>query len=181
MKAIQYFMMFLLTALPITAQNRGPKKDGDKPDFEKWFKEVREFKHKFMVKELNLTDDQKNAFFKILDNTEDEINEVSRKSREVVKEINEKKDKVTSEDYEKASKILFEQKQKEAEIELKAYNEYKKVLSAEQLFKLKDADWKFTRGLMDNHRRLQGGGDRKPGGPEPPHGNRRPLEPEDVR
>ena len=53
--------------------------------------------------------------------------------------------------------MLFEQKQKEGEIEQKAYNEFKKVLTPEQLFKFKGADWKFNRGLMDKHRRLKAG------------------------
>lgn len=161
MKGFQLFLFALLIGLPLAAQNRDGKPDGGRENFEKWFKEIREFKHKFMVRELGLKDNQKADFFRILDNMEDECGEVNRNARELEKEIRDKGDKATDAEYEKASRIFFEQKQKEAEIELKAYNEFKKVLTPEQLFKLKNADWKFSRGLMEKHKRLKAGENQK--------------------
>lgn len=157
MKAFKLVLIAVVMALPAVAQNRDGKPKGGKENFEKWLKEVREFKHKFMVKELGLKDNQKEEFFKIMDRMEDECGEVNRNAREMEHEIREKGDKATETDYEKASQILFEQKQKEAAIEMNAYKEFKKVLTPEQLFKLKNADWKFSRGLMDKHKRLKAG------------------------
>lgn len=157
MKVLHLFLFALLVSLPGVAQNRDGKPEGGKENFEKWFKEVREFKHKFMVKELGLKDDQKEEFFKIMDRMEDECGEVNRNARDMEHEVRAKGEKATDADYEKASQIFFEQKQKEAEIEMKAYKEFKKVLTPEQLFKLKNADWKFSRGLMDKHKRLKAG------------------------
>lgn len=157
MKALKLFLIAMVMALPAVAQNRDGKPEGGKENFEKWFKEVREFKHKFMVKELGLKDNQKEEFFRIMDRMEDECGEVNRNARDMEHELLAKGDKATEAEYEKASLVLFEQKQKEAEIEMRAYKEFKKVLTPEQLFKLKNADWKFSRGLMDKHKRLKAG------------------------
>ncbi|MDE5646247.1 MAG: Spy/CpxP family protein refolding chaperone [Muribaculaceae bacterium] len=157
MKGFQLFLFAMLIGLPMTAQNRGEKPEAGKENFEKWFKEVREFKHGFMVRELGIKEEQKADFFRILDKMEDECGEVNRNARDLERQVREKGDKATDADYEKASKVFFEQKQKEAEIELRAYKEFQKVLTPEQLFKLKNADWKFSRGLMEKHRRLKGG------------------------
>lgn len=155
MKGFQFFLLAMLIGLPLTAQNRGEKPEAGKENFEKWFKEVREFKHGFMVRELGIKEEQKADFFRILDKMEDECGEVNRNARDLERQVREKGDKATDADYEKASKVFFEQKQKEAEIELRAYKEFQKVLTPEQLFKLKNADWKFSRGLMEKHKRLK--------------------------
>jgi P pilus assembly/Cpx signaling pathway, periplasmic inhibitor/zinc-resistance associated protein len=157
MKVFKVFLLTLLIGMPaMAAETEFPGGD-DKADFEKWFQEVREFKHRFMVRELNLNENQKEDFFRILDRMEDEMGEANRNARRLEDEIRKKGDNATAEDYEKAAYVLFEQKQKEGEIEQKAYNEFKKVLTPEQLFKFKGADWKFNRGLMDKHRRLKAG------------------------
>lgn len=164
MKVLQLFLFALLIGLPVSAQDRDGKPDGGRENFEKWFKEIREFKHKYMVRELGLKDNQKADFFRIIDKMEDECGEVNRNARDLEKEIRDKGDKATDADYEKASRVFFEQKQKEAEIELRAYDELKKVLTPEQLFKLKNADWKFSRGLMEKHKRLKAGDNQKASG-----------------
>lgn len=76
MKVLQLFLFVLLIGLPVSAQDRDGKPDDGRENFEKWFKEIREFKHKYMVRELGLKDNQKADFFRIIDKMEDECGEV---------------------------------------------------------------------------------------------------------
>ena len=50
MKVFKVFLLTLLIGMPaMAAETEFPGGD-DKADFEKWFQEVREFKHRFMVR-----------------------------------------------------------------------------------------------------------------------------------
>lgn len=121
---------------------------------EKWFKEAREIKHQFMIKELNLTKEQQSEFFRIYDKMEDEKNQVQRDSRKMEKHVRELGSSASDLEYEKAADAMFEAKQKEALIELKYKEDLKKVLTPKQLFMLKGAERKFTRELMDQKQKL---------------------------
>ena len=126
--------------------------DSDKGEREQWFKEMREFKHKFLAKELGLTDQQQEAFFPIYDAMDSECQKFHRETRKLQRDIKKKKDnEVTDLEYEKAAEALFELKGRENKIEQKYYPQLKAVITPRQLFLLKGAEDKFMRHLM-NHR-----------------------------
>ncbi|MBQ1932825.1 MAG: hypothetical protein II360_04930, partial [Muribaculaceae bacterium] len=78
--------------------------DSDKGEREQWFKEMREFKHKFLAKELGLTDQQLEAFFPIYDAMDSECQKLHRETRKLQRDIKKKKDnEVTDLEYEKAA------------------------------------------------------------------------------
>lgn len=135
-----------------------PQSKGDRA---KWFKEVSEKKHKFLAKELDLKKDQEKPFFDLYDSMEDEIRQVQNNTRKMEKRVNEAGDDATDLDYEKASDALYEAKQKESAIELKYKEEFKKILTPKQLFKLKGAERKFTRDLMEHHQKIKKNGSKK--------------------
>lgn len=159
MKKIQIILFAILMALPMVAQHpgdKGPGGKGDRENWKKWFKEMREFKHQYMVKELELTDKQKQDFFAVYDKMEDELGSLNREIRTEEDQLRKKGDDVSDQEYERVSKLMFEQKQKEASIEQTYYPKLKAILTPKQLFKLKNVEWRFTRELMDQHKRISG-------------------------
>ncbi len=48
---------------------------------QKWFSEMRNYKHDFLAKELSLSKDQQSAFFPLYDAMEDETNKINRETR----------------------------------------------------------------------------------------------------
>lgn len=131
-------------------------------DRKQWFKEVREFKHNFLAKELNLTKEQQKAFFPLYDAMEDETWKINRETRELESKVASSA-KATDLEYDKATDAIYEQKEKEGAVERAYMQKFRQVLSREQLFKLKSAERRFARKLMQHHNRLTGekGGGRK--------------------
>lgn len=128
----------------------------------KWFKEAKEMKRQFLVKELSLPKEQQKEFFDIYDKMQEEIVKLQKDTRAMEKRVNELGDNASDLDYEKATDALYELKQKEAEIDLRYYAQLKKVLTPKQMFRLKGAERRFTRQLMDHHQKIKNSnGDKK--------------------
>ncbi len=123
-----------------------------KADKEKWFKEMREYKHNFLIKELELTPEQQKEFFPLYDAMEDECFKINRETRKMQRQIMKKNaSEVTDIEYEKATEALYELKIKEANIEYSYLKKFDAVLSKRQLFILKHVEDKYTRHLMKKH------------------------------
>lgn len=125
-------------------------------------KEMQQVKKDFISKSLDLTAEQKAKFFPLYENMEGEIRKCSAKTSRMARDVKGKGDKATDLEYEKASEAMFELKSKEGAIEMKYYQEFKKVLTPRQLFKLKKAEKDFTKKLMKEFRN-QDGQDKKKG------------------
>ena len=122
-----------------------------KEERQQWFKEMREYKHNFLIKELDLDKEQQEAFFPIYDAMEDETFKLHHGTRKLQRDLSKKDADVTDIEYEKAAEALFELKYKEAQIELKYFEQFKNVLTKKQSFLLKKAENKYTRHLMRQH------------------------------
>lgn len=109
--------------------------------------EMREFKHNFLKRELGLSREQEQPFFKAYDQMTDELIRIGEETRtlerKTISDAN-----ATDTEIESATRTIFEQKKKEGEIELKYLEEFKNILNKRQLLKLKDAERRFNRGLM---------------------------------
>lgn len=134
-----------------TGMSSGPSKE----ERQKWFKEMRELKHRFLIKELGLTKSQQQQFFTLFDAMEDETHKVQREARKMERHVDEMGDDATDLEFEKATEAIYESKQKEVQIETRYKEEFKKVLTPKQLFKLNEAQKKFTRELMDKHMKMK--------------------------
>lgn len=132
-----------------------PDNNPSQTDREKWYKEARELKHQFLIKELGLKQSQQKPFFEAYDRLQEETHNIHRQTRQMEKRVYELGDKATELDYEKATDALYEEKQKEAEMEMRYRQEFKKILTPAQQFKLKGAERKFTKELMEHHRRTK--------------------------
>ena len=155
------YIFFLLLAVALqsfTTQNNLPQPycsasensiPQTKEERQQWFNEMREIKHQYLIKELNLTKEQQKSFFPLYDKMENENQKIQHSVRAMEKRVYELGSEASDLDYEKATDALYEAKQKESEIEMRYRNEFKNILTPEQLFKLKGAERKFSRQLMD--------------------------------
>lgn len=133
----------------------------DEPGSAQWVKEVREFKHSFLARELGLTREQESRFFKVYDAMEDEVAQINSDTRQQERRLLDAPDgQITDLEYDQAVQALFELKKKEADIELRYLPELKEVLNKKQLFKLKSVERKFSMTLMRRHHDLKKGGDK---------------------
>ncbi len=143
------FIFILIAQLStISAQNKPSKQDR-----EKWFQEMREYKHSFLTKELDLSEEQQKKFFPLYDAMEKETFKLNRETRHMAKNLKKSENDISDIEYEKAAEALFELKSKEGQIEMNYFNKFKDVLTKKQLFQLKGAERKFTNKIMKHHNR----------------------------
>lgn len=145
--AIIAFILVLFTSASSFAQNNVDRK--------KWLKEIQEYKHEFLIKELDLTKEQQEKFLPMYDEMDCKIRQVNDQARDYQRKIRQMKDKASELEYEKAAEAQFEVKAKEGEIEKSYFSKFKTVLTPKQLFRLKHAEWKFTKELMKQHSRMK--------------------------
>lgn len=124
-------------------------------DRDKWFKEMREYKHSYIAQKLDLTRDQQRKFFPLYDEMEDETAKLSHDTRQLEERIEKDNGNVSDIEYDKATEALFEQKCKEGEIEKAYMKKFQPILTKKQLFQLKGVERMFTRDIMKHHRRLR--------------------------
>lgn len=123
----------------------------------RWLNEVREYKHTFLARELDLSREQQQKFFPIYDRMEDELGKVNSDVRAINRRISSlNPSEVTDTDYDMAIQAIYEAKAKEAEIEQRYLPEFREVLTKQQLFKLKGAEQRFNMGMMRRHHQLKG-------------------------
>lgn len=119
---------------------------------ERWKSELRNYKHDFMARELDLSRDQQSKFFPLYDQMEDSIEQINTDTREIEKRIGDDASDIQTE---AAARALFEQKSREGQLELEYFDSFKTILTPRQLLKLKSAERQFMRRLMHHNRRMQ--------------------------
>lgn len=153
MKQLVFVILTFIFASALTAQAQ-QRKRLTAEDRQKFLVEMRQYKHDFLVKELDLTRDQQNAFFPIYDKMDDELTQVAEETRDLEDKVA-ADDKATDTELESAARTLFEQKSKEGEIEKTYFDKFKGILSPRQLLKIKSAERKFTQQLVRQHGRTR--------------------------
>lgn len=143
-KTLLAILLAVLTFAAADAQGR--KRD---QRMTQWLEEMRQLRTSFIVKELELTNDQKDKFVPLYDNMYREIEKLMNDTRELERTVNRKGSAASNIELEKASEALYECKGKENDIEMRYFNKFKTVLTPKQLFKLKHAEHKFNKQLMD--------------------------------
>lgn len=131
-------MFALLFALPSFAQ----KNHGDK-DKETRRKEFLEFKLNFLADELEIKDDQRKQFDEVYSQMEAERRVYFKKIKEAEKRISDNK-KASEADYEKANREINDAKEEMARIERKYDDKFATFLSKKQMYRLREAENKFT-------------------------------------
>lgn len=155
MKKTIFFLTLLALLIPAIGMSaQTPDNDSINPK-ETFFKEFRDYKHRFLTKELSLSREQRDKFFPLYDQMEDETATLNNDTRQLERRITESTEKVNDLEYEKATEALFELKIKEGEIEKSYLPKFAEILSPAQLFKLKGAERSFTNDLINHSRRLK--------------------------
>lgn len=124
---------------------------GKDPKHDKWMREMRQAKLEFMIKELQISTEQKAKFTETYNAMEAELDKLRSETDAMRRSIDRKKD-ASDLEYEKAAEAMFEFKLKEGNIEKKYFDRLKATLSPHQLFNFKKAEMKWMRKLM-KHRK----------------------------
>ncbi|MCM1450992.1 MAG: hypothetical protein NC102_01890 [Clostridium sp.] len=117
-----------------------------------WLAELRQYKHEFIAKELSLSTDQQEAFFPLYDEMDDQLTDIAQEVRDLEMSIN-SSPTASAEEVQAAAFALFDQKRRESVVELLYFEKFKDTLTPKQLFRLKNAERKFTQQLVKHHRR----------------------------
>lgn len=145
-------LLFALSALAFQAQAQSDDSTSVQTR-QRWFNEVRNYKYEFFAKEMELTDEQQQAFFPEYEAMEKAIYSINRDARSLERKIATSEEPVSDMEYEAAAEALFKVKQKEGEIEMEYFKKFEQIVSYKQLFLLKQAEDKFTRRILNHHRK----------------------------
>ena len=122
---------------------------------EKFITEIRQYKHSYLAKELDLSREQQREFFPVYDEMEDRLMALNGETRELERKTLENENASDTE-LEAAAQAVFGQRLKEGQIEMSYYEKFSKFLNNRQILRLKNTERKFTQRLMKHHRRLRG-------------------------
>lgn len=135
----------LISGTAVTqAQQRNKKRGGNG----NWFKEMTEFKLKFLAQELELTEDQQKRFFPLYTEMMNAKHNVMRKARQAEKRLKSIPNP-TDEDYRIASAAMEDAKREDEAIEKRYEEKFKTILTPKQMYKLKEAERKFHEKLQE--------------------------------
>lgn len=134
-------MAFVIAAVPAWAQ-KNEKKGGHK------FREMLEFKIKYLSQEMELKGDQQSKFVTLYTQMSNEIHEAMASAGKLKRKV-EKDKNATDADYQRASQALSDAQAKVGQIEKKYQEKFKTFLSQKQLFKMKEAEEKYRAKLYE--------------------------------
>ena len=145
-------VLTIFVASPCVMAQRNGQRVPSENQRQEYLENLRNYKHDFFKKDLNLTREQENSFFRAYDQMDEELLKIGDETRALERKISNDAG-ATDTEIESAARVLFEQKKKEGEVELKYFEEFKKILTKRQLLKLKDTERKFNRALLGNSRK----------------------------
>ncbi len=134
--------------MPVAAQKK--QHGQQRPDKKEWMAKMREAKHNFLAKELQLSDAQKKEFFAIYDKTEDARRKVEMESRQFERTVEQKGDAATDADLDAVINDQFSLEERLSKVDQESLPQLRKVLTRRQLSRLKHAERKFNRTLMEH-------------------------------
>lgn len=129
-------------------------------DRERWEQEMRKYKVDFISQTLDLTDEQRQKFEPMYTEMDAKLEDLQRNLRDKEQLLRKKGDAATDSEYQALAKEEFEMRANESRIEMSYYPKFKALLSSRQLYRLKHAERKFMRNLME---RKGNPGDNRPG------------------
>lgn len=117
---------------------------------QEWMKKLKALKHDFLIKELDLKEEQQREFFEVYDAKETERMAAEQRVRHAERKIRKKEGEVTDAEYDRAIAEQYKLNAEIAQIEGKYEPKFRKVLTRRQLFKLRGAEHAFQRKIMEN-------------------------------
>lgn len=149
MKTKLILLLSLLFSLSITVngQNRG-NSNQHRNEHKINYEQFKQKKAEYIKKEVGLTESEAKAFLPLTDQLMQKKFELNKDLRKEVRELKNKKDKTDS-DYESIVKKSLDIRIKEAELEKEYYQKFRKILSAEKIFKYQNAERKFMKKTVE--------------------------------
>lgn len=116
-------------------------------DMDRYVNELRNYKHEFLTRELDLSREQQRNFFELYDAMEDQELQLNAETRELERNVI-NNSQATEVETEAAINAIWAQKQREAEMEAEYLGRFKEILTPAQLLKLKSAERQFNRQVI---------------------------------
>lgn len=151
MKRIFLFILLIATGVGFTFAH------GDEHGKrEKMFREVQEFKMKYLAQEMDLSEVQKKKFFEVYEEMDKDRRECYQEAMEADRKLKKNKD-ATEADYQKVTEA-FNKANTEWAVQEKDYNaKLSEFLSQKQIYKMKEAENSFKAKLDEmRHSRRKG-------------------------
>lgn len=148
---ILFILLSIFSFFPVAAQQQGGRGNFDIEAFKKK-------KNEFIIKKADLTEAEAKAFIPIANELMDKRFELNRNLRKDSRELRQK-DKATNADYERILDASSAIKVKEAQLEQEYLQKFKKVLSAEKIYRYKQAEDDYMKEMVDkrvNNNRSKG-------------------------
>ena len=114
---------------------------------------MRDYKMSFLVKETEMTDEQKEKFAPLYTEMETLIYKTNREARVIEQQVTKAGNNVDEKKYEEAAKAMSQVKEKLANIENKYFSEFSKILSKKQMFLLKRAENRFSIEMLNQNKK----------------------------
>ena len=131
-------------SLPIQAQK---KKVTSRPNQTEWIKGVREYKYDMLIKEVELTKEQQDAFLPLYQQMEEEIIKSNKEVRDLEHKISTSKEALSDLEYGIAAEAMSNVNMVNAQIEAEYFKKFADILSKKQLFLLKRAESRFAKSI----------------------------------
>lgn len=147
MKRLHLFLFFLMTVCFGMMADDLPK--DSKRD--KMFKEVQEFKMKYLAQEMNLTEEQKPRFFELYSEMSRSREECHQPVKELEQKIRKNKD-VSEEDYQNLTDARNKANLEYAEIESEYDEKFSTFLTPKQIYQMKEGEKNFRKKLEEMRR-----------------------------
>lgn len=147
---MQYKKLLLLIVLsafiylPLSAQGQPAKRSFDIEAFKKK-------KANFIIEKVNLSDSEAKVFIPLSNEFMDKRFELNRLIRKKAHELRKKSNKSDA-DYNQLLDAEMNLKMQEAQLEQEYLHKFKKVLSAEKIYKYKKAEEEYMKSMLDQRR-----------------------------
>lgn len=133
-----------------TSAVEAPQKE--KKSREQVFREIQEFKKKYLAQEMELTEDQQRPFSDLYDEMCVKKKDLMKTVKEAERKVKKNKD-ATEEDYQAVTEAWNFVRTRDAEIVEEYDAKFSKFLSQKQIFKMKSAEEKFRKKMEEMRHR----------------------------
>ena len=123
-------------------EERPDKKDKDPVKKEKMFREVQEFKMKYIAQEMDLSEVQKKRFYELYEEMNESKKECYQEAVVMDRRLKEEKN-ASDEDYQQVRTAFNEANAKWAEIQKEYDEKFSEFLSPKQMYKMKEGEENF--------------------------------------
>lgn len=144
LRALVVAVVIAICVSPAFAQTK--KHGRTSADRERWEAEMVKYRHDYFTRELDLKEDQQTRFFALYDAMERERRTMFNSVRAARRALD-KKGAPTDAEYLQVVQLDLDTDRKVKDVERKYFEEYRKVLTPKQLYKLRDAEFNLMHKL----------------------------------